>query len=120
MTIGYADTFYIDSGNATCDASYTITDTDAPSFGTWVDDYKIITGTDTHVDTGGDIMWKPGEGGAIRMDSDRFEIPLAGLADLAAKLAPLMDVGKAVITCKWCGQWGARFCACKHCGAPIE
>ena len=26
----------------------------------------------------------------------------------------------AVITCKHCGQWGARFCECKKCGAPIE
>jgi hypothetical protein len=27
---------------------------------------------------------------------------------------------KAVVICKWCGQWGARFCSCKHCGGPIE
>lgn len=26
---------------------------------------------------------------------------------------------KAVITCTYCGQWGARGCACRHCGAPI-
>ena len=26
----------------------------------------------------------------------------------------------AVITCKHCGQWGARFCECRKCGAPIE
>jgi len=26
---------------------------------------------------------------------------------------------KAVIICQYCGQWGARGCACRHCGAPI-
>ena len=26
----------------------------------------------------------------------------------------------AVIKCSWCGQWGARFCECKHCGQPID
>jgi len=26
----------------------------------------------------------------------------------------------AVIRCKHCGQWGARFCECVKCGAPIE
>lgn len=29
-------------------------------------------------------------------------------------------VAMAVIKCASCGQWGARFCACRHCGAPIE
>ncbi len=28
--------------------------------------------------------------------------------------------GKAVIRCSSCGQWGARFCECRKCGAPIE
>ena len=26
----------------------------------------------------------------------------------------------AVIHCKHCGQWGARYCECIKCGAPIE
>jgi hypothetical protein len=27
---------------------------------------------------------------------------------------------KAVVECGHCGQWGARKCACKHCGAPVN
>lgn len=26
----------------------------------------------------------------------------------------------AVVKCAACGQWGARFCECKHCGSPID
>jgi hypothetical protein len=28
--------------------------------------------------------------------------------------------GNSIIKCRHCGQWGARKCACKYCGAPIE
>jgi hypothetical protein len=38
---------------------------------------------------------------------------------LADRLAEY-NIGKAVIRCRHCGQWGARFCECKKCGAPIE
>ena len=34
---------------------------------------------------------------------------------LYGKLAP-----KVVVRCGHCSQWGARHCACTHCGAPIE
>jgi hypothetical protein len=30
------------------------------------------------------------------------------------------SVAVAVIRCIHCGQWGARFCECRKCGAPIE
>ena len=26
---------------------------------------------------------------------------------------------KAILTCKYCGQWGALHCPCRYCGAPI-
>lgn len=29
-------------------------------------------------------------------------------------------MGVAVVRCGHCGQWGARFCECRKCGAPIE
>lgn len=29
-------------------------------------------------------------------------------------------VAVAVVRCAHCGQWGARFCECRKCGAPIE
>ena len=48
-------------------------------------------------------------------ENTRFS--LSGIIDaIRDEFAP----GKAVITCKWCGQWGARFCECTKCGAPIE
>lgn len=27
---------------------------------------------------------------------------------------------KAIVKCKHCGQYGARYTACVHCGAPID
>ena len=36
--------------------------------------------------------------------------------DISGFFAP----DKVVIKCKHCGQWGARFCECRKCGAPIE
>jgi hypothetical protein len=29
------------------------------------------------------------------------------------------DPGNVIIKCAHCHQWGARKCACKHCGAPM-
>lgn len=40
----------------------------------------------------------------------------AMIEDALAKYQPAI----AVVKCKHCGQWGARFCECKKCGAPIE
>jgi hypothetical protein len=25
----------------------------------------------------------------------------------------------AILKCGHCGQWGAKYCACRYCGAPI-
>lgn len=27
---------------------------------------------------------------------------------------------KPLIKCRHCGQWGAAYCACRYCGAPID
>jgi hypothetical protein len=27
---------------------------------------------------------------------------------------------KPLIKCSHCGQWGAAYCACRYCGAPID
>jgi hypothetical protein len=27
---------------------------------------------------------------------------------------------RPLIKCRHCGQWGAVYCACAHCGAPID
>lgn len=31
-----------------------------------------------------------------------------------------MFPGNAIVKCQFCGQWGARKCACTHCGGAIE
>ncbi len=31
-----------------------------------------------------------------------------------------LPTGQVVVKCGHCGQWGARKCACKFCGAPID
>jgi len=36
------------------------------------------------------------------------------------KLKEIYEPAKAVIKCSSCGQWGARYCECVKCGAPIE
>jgi hypothetical protein len=28
--------------------------------------------------------------------------------------------GNVIVKCKHCGQWGAKQCECKKCGAPID
>jgi hypothetical protein len=28
--------------------------------------------------------------------------------------------GNVIVKCAYCGQWGARHCACKRCGAAID
>ena len=35
------------------------------------------------------------------------------------ELTQLIAPEKVVIRCAHCGQWGARRCACKTCGAPM-
>jgi len=45
------------------------------------------------------------------------------VGDLVDEVMELMygsKCDKAVITCRHCGQWGARMCECRYCGAPIE
>ena len=31
-----------------------------------------------------------------------------------------MFPGNVIVKCQFCGQWGARKCACAHCGGSIE
>ena len=40
--------------------------------------------------------------------------------ELLAKIKEAIQPAVAVVKCAWCGQWGARFCECKHCGMPID
>lgn len=52
--------------------------------------------------------------------------PATGEAITVASMIKLIKgvveegVAVAVIRCSHCGQWGARFCECRKCGAPIE
>lgn len=71
-------------------------------------------------------------GSALREDPYRFALrggvnysaePKADMDDL---LDNIMDrlygqhCGRAVVKCQHCGQWAARFCTCKQCGAPVD
>lgn len=43
--------------------------------------------------------------------------------DLVAQVMDKMygdHCAKAVVKCGYCGQFGARFCACRHCGGAID
>ena len=51
----------------------------------------------------------------IRPGVDIYQLMLA-IRMLKEQYEPAI----AIITCKHCGQWGARFCECRKCGAPIE
>jgi hypothetical protein len=52
--------------------------------------------------------------------------PARVTTDAEALLDAVMDrlygqhCGRAVVKCQHCGQWAARYCACKHCGAPVD
>jgi len=55
------------------------------------------------------------------------DVHLKLFGDEALHATQLLDInewslpaGKVIIKCKSCGQYGAKKCACKHCGAPIE
>ena len=56
--------------------------------------------------------------GSIMISSDNQSSKFS-LKDLV-RMVQDKAVAIAVIRCKWCGQWGARYCECKRCGAPIE
>ena len=46
---------------------------------------------------------------------EAFDYDIGRGGDIDALFYPL----KVIIKCQHCGQWGAKKCACKHCGAPI-
>lgn len=62
-------------------------------------------------------------------DKDRVFIPAAGdgyssklsVSDLIESVKQSLGyLEKPLVKCKHCGQWGAAYCACRHCGAPID
>jgi hypothetical protein len=48
------------------------------------------------------------------------KISMDGIVDLVVHEMYGQHCGKAVVACQHCGQWGARYCSCRHCGAPID
>lgn len=46
--------------------------------------------------------------------------PINALLDEVNKLRRLIQVPTPLTKCAWCGQWGAAYCECKHCGHPID
>ena len=52
----------------------------------------------------------------LPISEENIQYMMSQLHALKEELKPAV----AVITCKHCGQWGARYCECRKCGAPIE
>lgn len=57
---------------------------------------------------------------------DRYSMEPRSNTDMESLVAGVMDMmygqhsGKVVGACDHCGQWNARFCPCRHCGAPVN
>ena len=103
-------------------------------------DLKVdISGADQSVDSSGrtilhvggdavlshDLLVSPGWGwgkddvNAV-MSGDSIHMPDGSdLVSVVDELRRLVNPGPVVVKCKWCGQWGARRCACKHCGQAM-
>lgn len=73
------------------------------------------------------VMWD----NTILNDRANLEVTFSGDYETASNLArriqgnlgdieDYLPVGDVIIKCKHCGQWGARQCECKKCGAPID
>lgn len=45
-------------------------------------------------------------------------LPITSIVDVVRR--ELGYVEKPLVKCRHCGQWGAVYCACAHCGAPID
>lgn len=45
-------------------------------------------------------------------------ISLDTVAEQVKKMLGYLE--KPLIKCSHCGQWGAAYCACRTCGAPID
>lgn len=67
----------------------------------------------------------------VLMPDQRIEvIPAGSMVPSVEMLKQLTDAimdqmygqhsGRVVMACQHCGQWGARFCPCRHCGAPVD
>ena len=59
-------------------------------------------------------------------DVPRWTMELEGIGDAPDFNSPRQNLDlflaphNVVVRCGHCGQWGARKCECKKCGAPIE
>lgn len=69
--------------------------------------------------------WVGPSGSARSVHASLFnaEPPKADVEDLVAQIMDKMygdHCAKAVVKCAHCGQFAARYCACRKCGAPVE
>ena len=51
-------------------------------------------------------------------DSMTARLPITSIVDVVR--CELGYVEKPLVKCRHCGQWGAVYCACRYCGAPID
>lgn len=58
------------------------------------------------------------EVGMYRSNSGMNELSLEQVAAAVKKSLGYLE--KPLVKCRHCGQWGAAYCACLQCGAPID
>ena len=52
----------------------------------------------------------------LTLDVDGEEV---SLSEFIKGVKESLGQSPVILKCGHCGQWGAKFCACRYCGAPI-
>jgi hypothetical protein len=51
---------------------------------------------------------------AVDVEGEQVEI-----SEFIKTVREALGQNPVIIKCKYCGQWGAKYCACRYCGAPV-
>jgi hypothetical protein len=55
---------------------------------------------------------------AARNGTNAAKVSMDSLVGMVKRSLGYLE--KPLVKCIHCGQWGAAYCACCHCGAPID
>lgn len=64
------------------------------------------------------IASQNGEISVAASENKSVRVTINGIADMVKRSLGYLE--KPLVKCKHCGQWGAVYCACRYCGAPID
>ena len=67
-----------------------------------------------------DFLLSMGQQGSMVNWANADGLPADDLIDAIMDKLYGQHCGRAVVPCQHCAQWGARYCACRHCGAPVD